>query len=182
MSREQRALIVYGSSYGQTAKVAERIRQRLAERGFEAEVHRGDRLPADLDPGAYAVVAVGASLVAGGYQRYVARFVKRNRDALSRTRSAFFAVSGSAGSENAEEREEARRIMRRFLERLGWRPAATASFAGAIAFTRYNPLVRWMMKRIARKEGVSTDTSRDHEYTDWDQVDAFAGALAALAS
>jgi menaquinone-dependent protoporphyrinogen oxidase len=33
-----------------------------------------------------------------------------------------------------------------------------------------------MMKRIVRDKpgGVSTDTSRDHEYTDWDQVKRFA--------
>jgi menaquinone-dependent protoporphyrinogen IX oxidase len=32
-----------------------------------------------------------------------------------------------------------------------------------------------MMKRIVRdKPGIlSTDTSRDHEYTDWDQVERF---------
>lgn len=34
------------------------------------------------------------------------------------------------------------------------------------------------MKRIARKEGGDTDTSRDWEYTDWDSVEAFAAAFA----
>jgi menaquinone-dependent protoporphyrinogen oxidase len=35
------------------------------------------------------------------------------------------------------------------------------------------------MKRIARKEGGPTDTSRDYEYTDWEAVDRFADAFAA---
>jgi len=30
------------------------------------------------------------------------------------------------------------------------------------------------MKRIARKSGGDTDTSRDYEYTDWAAVDDFA--------
>jgi menaquinone-dependent protoporphyrinogen oxidase len=29
------------------------------------------------------------------------------------------------------------------------------------------------MKRIARKSGGSTDTSRDHDYTDWAALDLF---------
>jgi menaquinone-dependent protoporphyrinogen oxidase len=29
------------------------------------------------------------------------------------------------------------------------------------------------MKHISKKEGRSTDTSQDHEYTDWDKVTQF---------
>jgi len=31
-----------------------------------------------------------------------------------------------------------------------------------------------LMKHIASKEGGATDTSRDHEYTNWAEVDQFA--------
>jgi menaquinone-dependent protoporphyrinogen IX oxidase len=37
------------------------------------------------------------------------------------------------------------------------------------------------MKHIAEKEGGSTDTSRDHEYTDWARLDALAAELVASA-
>ena len=30
-----------------------------------------------------------------------------------------------------------------------------------------------LMRRIARKKGGATDTSGDHEYTDWQQVSQF---------
>ena len=46
--------------------------------------------------------------------------------------------------------------------------------AGAINYTRYNPLLRWYMKRASKLNGGSTDTSRDHEYTDWTQVERLA--------
>jgi menaquinone-dependent protoporphyrinogen oxidase len=43
--------------------------------------------------------------------------------------------------------------------------------------------MRWMIKRISQKEGGPADTSRDYEYTDWDQVarfaDRYAGTLKA---
>ena len=46
--------------------------------------------------------------------------------------------------------------------------------AGALPYTRYNFLVRFVMRRISKAEGGDTDTSRDYEYTDWAAVDRFA--------
>jgi menaquinone-dependent protoporphyrinogen oxidase len=34
------------------------------------------------------------------------------------------------------------------------------------------------MRIIARRGGATTDTSRDHEYTDWQALDRFADELA----
>jgi menaquinone-dependent protoporphyrinogen oxidase len=49
-------------------------------------------------------------------------------------------------------------------------------FGGALLYRQYGLLKRYMMKRIVRDKpgGLSTDTSRDHEYTDWDDVNRFA--------
>ena len=50
-------------------------------------------------------------------------------------------------------------------------PGATRPVPGALLYTRYNPVNRWMMKRI--------DTSQDYEYTDWNEVRAFADEFGA---
>lgn len=173
-----RALIVYGTSYGQTAKIAEHIAAKLETHGMLVTIFRGDRLPPSFDITEYDGTIVGASLVRGGYQAYIRRFVKVFAGQLNRHPSAFFAVSGSAGSANADERKEAERIATHFTVTAAWRPTMLVSLAGAIAYTKYNVVLRWFMKRISRKEGASTDTSRDHEYTDWAQVDAFADGFA----
>ena len=52
------------------------------------------------------------------------------------------------------------------------------SIAGAIKYTRYNFILRWYMKKASRMNGGSTDTTRDHEYTDWAQVEMFAQQFA----
>ena len=36
------------------------------------------------------------------------------------------------------------------------------------------------MQRVARKAGLSTDTTRDHEFTDWNAVERFATEFANL--
>ena len=77
-------------------------------------------------------------------------------------------------------REGPRRCVRRSDE-TGWRPARVLPVAGALAYSRYNFLIRFVMKRIARKAGAPTDTSRDYEFTNWPALDTFIreGALAA---
>ena len=175
-----RMLIVYGTTWGQTAKIATKIGEVLAGHGCAVTLTRGDELPRELTVDGYDGVIVGASLIAHRYQRYVEQFVMRHRGALNAMPTAFFAVSGSAGSRNETERAEAEHILRAFLEKTGWRPRLTASIAGAITYTKYGWLTRWMMKRISRQEGGGTDTSRDYEYTDWAQVAQFAESCFAM--
>ena len=173
-----RILIVYGTSYGQTARVANRLHRLLFERGFDVTLLEGKALTADFCPVDYDGVLVGASMIMRGYQKHIARFVRRHAAVLNAMPSAFFAVSGSAGSKNPLERAEAHRLMDAFCHDAGWHPSLAVSLAGAIAYTRYNIVLRWVMTRISRKEGGSTDTSRDHEYTDWKQVGQFAAEFA----
>jgi menaquinone-dependent protoporphyrinogen oxidase len=61
----------------------------------------------------------------------------------------------------------ARRCADAFLHETGWFPSMVRLTAGALTYSRYGPVRRWIMKRIARKAGGGTDTSRDYEYTDW---------------
>ena len=176
----QRVLVLYGSKYGQTAKVAERICALLREHEYTVDLLKGDALPRDFDLDSYDAVLIGASLIGGHHQRYIERFASHHRNRLNRVPSAFFSVSGSAGSARAEDRAAAQVVVDRFLAHVGWMPSRIATFAGAITFTRYNVFLRWSMKRISRKEGGSTDTSRDHEYTDWARVARFVDDIALL--
>jgi menaquinone-dependent protoporphyrinogen oxidase len=77
-------------------------------------------------------------------------------------------------------RQELSAIIGRFLSRTGWHPRMTKPVAGALLYTRYNPFMRWIMKRIVQKGGGDTDTSRDYEYTNWDDLRAFAGEFGSL--
>lgn len=171
-------LVVYGSSYGQTARIASRIEAELVDRGFRVSVFGGKKVPRGLRIEYYDGVLIGASMIVRGFQRCIRSFVRQHATALNAMPSGFFAVSGSAGSAIPAEREEAVRIARAFLKDSGWTPTMCASIAGAITYTKYNVLLRYVMKRISRKEGVSTDMSRDHEYTDWSQVAQFAASFA----
>ena len=41
----------------------------------------------------------------------------------------------------------------------------------ALLYSKYNFVVRFIMKAIATKAGGPVDTSRDYEFTDWNKLD-----------
>ena len=176
----QRILIVYGSTHGQTAKIARRIADLLGALGREITLLDATALPRNFEPRGFDGFVVGSSITYRRHQPAVLRFARAHRHLLSAKPSAFFSVSGSAAGSTEGERDKARRCVNRFLREAGWRPAFTATFGGAMAYTQYNPLLRWITSRLAAKAGGPTDTSRDHEFTDWSQVRDFAGDFAAL--
>jgi menaquinone-dependent protoporphyrinogen oxidase len=67
-----------------------------------------------------------------------------------------------------------------FVKESGWTPTHSFPVAGALAYSRYNWLVRRMMARIARKQGASTDTSVDHEFTNWPLLDRYVSDVVAV--
>jgi menaquinone-dependent protoporphyrinogen oxidase len=134
---------------------------------------------APIDVRAYDGVIIGASVIRGRHQPAVQKFVRQNVAALNSMPTAFLSVSGSAASPDERGRAEARRCAEKFLEQTRWRPAITELIGGAMAYTKYGVILRWIMKQIARQNGRPTDTTRDHELTDWVQVENFAARFQA---
>jgi menaquinone-dependent protoporphyrinogen oxidase len=163
-------LVVYGSTYGQTERIAARISTVLRGAGHAVDVRCGNRLPDGFVPEGYDAAVIAASVLYGRHQRYITAFVRRHAAWLNRVPSAFVSVSGTAGSDPPQ----AQTFIDRLLDATGWRPGLTRSFAGAVAYTKYSWAIRWWLKRISRSKGLPTDTSRDWDYTDWDEVDRFA--------
>ena len=178
--RPHRVLILYGTNYGQTTKIAARVANRLEENGAIVNVHDVRELPSDPPLDAFDGVIIGASVIRGRHQRPVQDFVCKHYNMLNGMPTAFFSVSGSAASPDERGRADARRCAEEFLRATHWRPAMTQLIGGAMAYTKYGPLLRWIMKQIAKWNRGPTDTSRDHELTDWAQVANFAGRFAAL--
>lgn len=167
-------MIIYGTSYGQTAKIVERIADRLKVAGHRVTLWRGATIPAESTVGDFDAFLVAGSVLYGRHQRYLAEFVRRNLGTLNARPSAFVSVCGALIGQWGPGQEEARKYVARFLARTGWKPRLTRSFPGGLPYTRYGFITRWIMKSISRKTGRPTDTSRDWDFTDWEAVDRFA--------
>lgn len=178
--RSTSILIVHGTSYGQTAKIALRMADHLRASGAHVDLVDSDRIPRGLNVRAYDGVLIGGSVTFGGHKRSLKRFVRARRVALDTMPTGFFSVSGSQASTNAVEREQGWVMLEQFTRGTAWRPTVCVSLAGAIAYRKYNVLVRLMLRHLMVKEGGPTDTTRDHELTDWTEVQRFAESFATL--
>ncbi len=167
-------LVVYATRDGQTRKIAERIATVLRVRRHAVELLDAARPSRELDLGRFQAVFVGSPIHAQGYLRPVVRFVQEHRAALERVPTLFFSVGLAVLSKVSDGRAQTMEIVDKLIATTGWRPGRIELVAGALPYTRYNFLVRFVMRRISKKEGGDTDTSRDYEYTDWSAVDRFA--------
>ena len=170
-------LVVYATREGQTRKVAERIATVLRGSGHVVELVDAERPPPTLRVERYQAVFIGSPVRAKGYLRSVVRFVQEHRSALQQLPTCFFSVGLALLSKVSDGRAQTLEIVEKFVVETGWRPHQVELVAGALPYSKYNFLVRFVMRRIARKEGGDTDTSRDYEYTDWPGVDRFATAF-----
>jgi menaquinone-dependent protoporphyrinogen oxidase len=170
-------LIVYATKEGQTEKIVRRIEQTLVGEGHAVELRNAERRGADSDLERFDTVVIGAPVHMAAYPRSIVRFVQRHRAALERVRSVFFSVSLAVASRTHDGRAQTLEVVEKFVRQTGFRPGRVELFAGALLYTRYNPLIRFIMRRISASEGGDTDTSRDYEYTDFDAVERFAREL-----
>jgi menaquinone-dependent protoporphyrinogen oxidase len=167
-------LVLYGTTDGQTAKIAAAIASTLRIEGAQVHLVNAARQAPDPRPEDYAGVIVAASVHAGGYQKAVRRWVAAHARGLGAMPTGFVSVCLGVLEHNPATDRELTAIKQRFFTATGWQPTVTKIVAGALPYTRYNWLKRWVMRRIAAKHHSDVDTSRDYEYTDWNDVKAFA--------
>jgi menaquinone-dependent protoporphyrinogen oxidase len=179
-------IVFYATREGHTRGIADAIARGLARCELQTSiVDLGRPTSEDLDR--YDAVVLASPVHMGRYAPEAVAFVKAHRSELDRMTTAFVSVTlseagverpGTTPEEHAKFVAYVKSVNERFFKQTGWHPARVKNVAGALAYTRYNFLIRLVMKGIARRSGGSTDTSRDHDYTDWVALDRFVGALA----
>jgi menaquinone-dependent protoporphyrinogen oxidase len=173
-------LVGYATIEGQTRKIAEAIAANIEAGGNRA-------LLFDIASGAeYALGHPEAAILcapvhAARYPHAFASFVRQEASWLNGVPSAFVSVSMLIRSEFEEEQEEATHFPDGLLAETGWKPARVHHAAGALRYTEYDFFKRWIIKRMAEHENAPTDVSRDHEFTDWVALKAFADDVLKLA-
>jgi menaquinone-dependent protoporphyrinogen oxidase len=173
-------LVLYATREGHTRRIAEHIAATIRSRGYAADVVDASDLPSDFSMDAYEGAVIAASVHREKHEKEVVDFVKQHRGDLESMPAVFLSVSLSeAGAEDpaaspekrAEAAADVQKMIDAFLKETGWHPSKARAAAGALSYSKYNFLIRFVMKRIAKAQGISTDTSRDHEFTDWEALD-----------
>ena len=170
--------IFFATTDGQTRRIAERLAADIRAMGLSSlAMDMASPASADVDWTAVRAVLVGASIHGSKHQAVAADFVNKHAPRLNAVPSAFFSVSMSAASADLRTVAAAEHLAREFVRERHWRPDRVDCIAGRLAYTRYGWLKRRIVRMAARSIGVPVDLSRDHEFTNWRQVDRIAADL-----
>ena len=172
-------LVVYGTTEGQTRKIAEFLASALTALRVDVDLLDSATERAALVQPVYAAAIACGSLHQQKYQASLRHFVKSNKAWLAGIPAAFIAVSLTAVLKDDQSRSELQETAEAFYQETGWTPGITRHVAGALRYSEYDYFKRLIMKLIARQHGGDTITSHDHEYTDWDDLTRFVGEFVA---
>ena len=170
-------LVVYGTTEGQTRKIARFVADRLRGKGEDVSLIDSTVIDESLEVGRFDAVIAAGSLHNGRHQASLFQFVCDHRSTLQSKPGAFISVSLSMASDDKEDHLDAAECASRFLDITDWKPTVTHLVAGALRYTQYDFFKGWMLRTIAGAKGASTDTSKDHEFTDWADLEAFTDAF-----
>jgi len=186
-----RAAVFYATREGQAERVAQRIATDLRARHVIVDVIDVREVRGSIEWPAYDQAYVVASVHAGHHEKEMVRFVRRFRDELDERHAPFLSLTLSqAGAEmpgnTLARREEARGdalgMITDFMKDTGWYPEHVLPVAGALMYSKYNFLMKCIMKRIAHNAGFDGPATRDYEFTNWPAVDRFVAQYSPAAA
>jgi menaquinone-dependent protoporphyrinogen oxidase len=176
-------LVFYATREGHTCRIAERVADRIHARGLAVQIRSVGNDKARIDLDQCSAVILAASVHQGKHEPEMVGFVKRHFRQLQSLPSAFLSASLSqAGAERIDAtpeehtrfKSDVQNMLNAFFQETHWHPDRVVPVAGALMYRKYNWVVRRIMKRIAKASGGSTDTTRNHDYTNWSALDRFA--------
>jgi menaquinone-dependent protoporphyrinogen oxidase len=177
---DHRALVVYASTHGHTAKIAARVAEAIRGEGVDVDLrdvaHADDTYPASYD-----LVVVAASIHKEHHQKEIVKWAASRREGLQEGRNVFLSVSLSAAEDTDEAIAATQRCIDMFCDESGWIPQRTERIAGCLQYREYDFFTRQAMRMLMHHWGHPSDASHDYDYTDWDGLDRLGRELAATA-
>lgn len=165
-------LIAFGSTEGQTRKIARHIEASLAAAGHAVTVLDCSEPNQKPALSSFDAVIIAGSVHDKGHQDLVTSFAFFERSQLATMPSAFISVSLSIIAKDGAA--EARQYVDDFIAETGWTPTATHLAAGAVRYLEYDFFKEFTVKQLVLEGETLPDKAEGNpEYTDWKALDAF---------
>ena len=168
-------LIAYGTSEGQTRKIAAAAAARMLELGHEAHLFDTASLE-DIHVDSYDKIVVAGSVHQQRHQDSVEIFVMASLAELQKRPTLFLSVSLSAAF--PEGMLEAQSYVDAFFVSTGWKPSQSLLVAGALRYSEYDYFKEQIIEYVVLKGRKVEGPKGDYEFTDWETlsraVDSFA--------
>lgn len=171
-------LIAYGTSEGQTRKIAEAVAARVRDLGHDGHLFDTSSSPRDLYMDLYDKIVIAGSVHQRQLQELVEEFVAAKISELQKKPTLFLSVSLSAAF--TEGMAEARSYVDAFLASTGWKPTQSILVAGALRYAEYDYFKEQIIEHIVLRGRKVEKPVGDYEFTDWaalfQDIDSFVGS------
>lgn len=160
-------LVAYGSKYGATAEIAEKIGEVLRQAGMEVDVASADKAG---DPGGYQAVVIGGAIYVGKWRKEASKFLKKNAGVLAGLPVWIFS-SGPTGKGDPVEQLKGwthPKSLQKEIDQI--KPRDIKVFGGRYDPEQLSTFYNSMMKKVGAAPG---------DFRDWDVISAWASGIAA---
>ncbi|MFA5312939.1 MAG: flavodoxin domain-containing protein [Methanomassiliicoccales archaeon] len=176
-----KVLVAFGTKYGSTEKVAERIAEVMRSKGHDvivADLRKRNR-PAVKD---HDMVVLGSGIIVGAWSKDAQKFIEDNKHLLVNKRVAFFACCGNMLIDPSKEAEYRKLYLTDIAAKASVEsPVSMALFGGEIDFSKYGFLTKAVLSGVGAKkawEKNGVDISKPYDFRDWKEIEAWAEMLA----
>ena len=161
-----KVLVTYGSKYGATAEIAERVGQVLRENGLDVEVKPAGQV-SDLTY--YSAVILGSSVYFGLWRKEAAALLTDLAQQLAERPTWLFS-SGPTGEGDPVDQMKGWRFpegLQATADRI--KPGDIAFFCGKIDLSKLGLFERWMVKALKAPVG---------DFRNWEAIESWAAGIA----
>ncbi len=159
-------LVIYGTTEGQTRKIAEFVKASLENAGQQVELDDSRRRLLDLDLSSFDAVILAASVHQKKHQEAINNFSMAHREQLQKMPTLFLSVSLAIAFDDSKA--EAQRYVDSFIDYTKFKPQNTVLVAGAVRFDEYDFFMEQIVEFVVLKD--HQEVTGDHEFTDWDRL------------
>lgn len=149
-----KVLVAYGSKYGATKEIAEKVGEAIKQEGLDVDVFSADKVK---DVNDYQGVVIGSAVYIGMWRKEVNKFVKSNQQAL-KERPVWIFSSGPAGKGDAKAQMNGWTYptsLKPIIEDI--KPRDIAVFHGNVNVEKMGGLEKWMIRRVKSEYGDFRD-------------------------
>ncbi len=174
-----KTLVVYGSRYGTAAQIAHEIAGVIKDEGIDVDLYDAKSIK-KFDIAPYDLIIVGSGIKMGKWTKESLKFLKNNKKALKDKKVALFVSCSAANEEKSRDMGWKDYLQKVAADNLVGEPVDMGLF-GSI----YDPEAKHgMMYKMTMKfwkkdlEDKGFDTSKSHDFRDWDEIRDWARNLA----
>jgi menaquinone-dependent protoporphyrinogen IX oxidase len=174
-------LVLYGTRWNGTQKVAEVIGKALQDEGNAVKVVDAKNAPLRIE--AYDLILVGSGLRADKWTKESEAFIEKNAVALRAKKLALYVSCSMADRKDDGYNVGKKRYLDDFASKYSLTPIAMGYFGGLMDFSYSHGLIVDIIVRVnrrnLRKNGL--DTASVHDTRDWAAIEAWGHEVARTA-